>query len=1030
MTHRNGTAAKPPDTASRTIPLSRIVPSPLNPRKTFDETALRGLADSIRAVGVLEPILVRPLYKTAKGKWLPTTELSDFTLRLADLPEEQLRYEIVVGERRYRAAKLAKLADIPATVRELTDRQVLEAQFVEDLQRQDIDDLERGAGLRRLIEEHGATAEELAERIGKSIATVRNLLRMPDLPAVAQAAYREGRIASSTAAAIARVPGAQARERIARLVLAGEEWYSDEPPTDKHLEQRRERGDEPLTYVRTKELIRNECMVELKRAPFSRQSLDLVPSAGSCDACPKLAGNLAAEDPEFADVRADMCTDPDCYRAKVEAHAAKVVAAQEAAGRPVLHGDAAADIFAKHMPGHVQSPDWIDLGTTCYSDPKGRPWQKLVGKQLKDEITVAVDANGQAHNLVPAPRAREILKRDHGVKEDGTSSSASDQRYRREQAAQRAKQKAGRAAAAAACATVAAAAERMAGRLIGWTADDLERLRALAVVLVHGASPEACAAIRRRRGAAAKDDGEGRTVASREGVADLVRAAATAAEVLGLLAELAAAGASATWGAPHFVAVPAAAEAALWSAWGVDPKRLQKDAAKEGKEKRKEKKAAKKAAKPPTPADCDGRWETEVRDPAESAAEPEWVIEVKDARASYQLAGLPCGRHAITFQLDLGATCGRGTPWQAHESRAACIDAFLAVALDFYKGEKGHGSLTNAQKAALPRMFAKVKEAAKDFREGRKNTVGEAAAKTKKDRMPPIPRDSEAAKMIHALHTEASNTPTFKPGDRVLSAHHPGRVGTVKEARPADKARIAMFYVEWDLKPGERKKGAHWCAADNLKPHFTRETLLRDLVEISVGEAALLGADRLYAVGDLLARAWTYATGPEKQRPYTVLRSVPGDDFTDGLSAATVNAIGDALIDADLVCCDKDDREAWRLLALPMVELLDMPQVDALAKRGIEFLGTLADRLDAGDDCGLKKKLVAQLKQHIEIARSTAAAPSPAETLAKRAAERRCRMCGCTEADPHVVWETDDLCGPCAVDEEAEIGAEMEEANA
>jgi ParB family chromosome partitioning protein len=140
----------------REIPLELIRPNPDQPRRHFDEPSLVALADSIRARGVLQPIVVRPL---AGG-----------------------RYELVAGERRYRAARIAELDGIPAIVREADDAERLELALIENMARADLNPVEEARALATLVDDLGASKEEVARRVGRSRVAVANLIRMLDLP--------------------------------------------------------------------------------------------------------------------------------------------------------------------------------------------------------------------------------------------------------------------------------------------------------------------------------------------------------------------------------------------------------------------------------------------------------------------------------------------------------------------------------------------------------------------------------------------------------------------------------------------------------------------------------------------------------------------------------------------------------------------------------------------------------------------------------------------------------------------------------
>ncbi len=157
------------------IALSHLRENPFQPRQAMDPQELSGLIDSIRRHGVLQPIVVRP---SAGG------------------------FEVVAGERRWRAAEAAGLSTIPAVVRSLTDQEALELALVENLQREDLNSMERARAYRRLMQDFGLTQEQIAERIGRSQPSVANTLRLLHLPPQIQASLEAGRISEGHARAL------------------------------------------------------------------------------------------------------------------------------------------------------------------------------------------------------------------------------------------------------------------------------------------------------------------------------------------------------------------------------------------------------------------------------------------------------------------------------------------------------------------------------------------------------------------------------------------------------------------------------------------------------------------------------------------------------------------------------------------------------------------------------------------------------------------------------------------------------------
>ena len=176
------------------IPLVRIRPNPYQPRHRSDQAEIESLAESIREHGVLQPVLV--------------TELLD-------------GYQLVAGERRFRAAQLAGLERIPAVVRQLSDRDRLELALVENLQRSDLNAIEEARAFRQLIDDFGLTQEEVATRVGRARATVANTLRLLDMDPDVQDAVAGGQIAEGHARAMAGLPVAAQTQLLAAVVGRG-----------------------------------------------------------------------------------------------------------------------------------------------------------------------------------------------------------------------------------------------------------------------------------------------------------------------------------------------------------------------------------------------------------------------------------------------------------------------------------------------------------------------------------------------------------------------------------------------------------------------------------------------------------------------------------------------------------------------------------------------------------------------------------------------------------------------------------------
>lgn len=185
--------------AQKTLAVDLMQPGKYQPRQTMDEGALEELANSIRAQGVMQPLLVRPIGARQGGE----------------------RYEIIAGERRFRAAQLAGLREVPVIVREVDDQSALAMALIENLQREDLSALEEAQGIDRLIREFGLTHEQAAKAVGRSRSATSNLLRLLGLPVAVQTMLREGSLDAGHARALLALGPAQSRALAERIVAEG-----------------------------------------------------------------------------------------------------------------------------------------------------------------------------------------------------------------------------------------------------------------------------------------------------------------------------------------------------------------------------------------------------------------------------------------------------------------------------------------------------------------------------------------------------------------------------------------------------------------------------------------------------------------------------------------------------------------------------------------------------------------------------------------------------------------------------------------
>lgn len=267
------------------IPLDDIAPHPAN-RKVggFDEAKLNQLAESIRAVGVQQPAVVRPL----------TPRELDSS---CEAPDRDPSYQLVAGERRWRASKIAGKDTLPCVVRELDDVTALKIQTIENLQREDVHPLDEAEGYKRLISDAGYDVELIAQDLGKSNSHVYQRLKLLEMIPPARNLLVEGTITVGHAILIARLEQAAQKECVSYL----------RPRNYGEIPSVRELGF----------FIHNRILLDLAKATFKKDDAELVRAAGPCTLCPKRTGYQPAL---FADIaKNDYCLDRACFQGKIAA---------------------------------------------------------------------------------------------------------------------------------------------------------------------------------------------------------------------------------------------------------------------------------------------------------------------------------------------------------------------------------------------------------------------------------------------------------------------------------------------------------------------------------------------------------------------------------------------------------------------------------------------------------------------------------------------------------------------------------------
>jgi ParB family transcriptional regulator, chromosome partitioning protein len=310
------------------IGLDQIRPSKANPRRRVDDSAMAELAQNIRTHGVLQPILVRP--RTAGG------------------------YEIVCGERRWRASKTAGKDTIPARIVNLSDAEALELGVIENLQRENVHELDEALGYKALIKQDPAlyTVETLAAKVGRSATYIYQRLKLAELTPNLQKAFYEGKLTAGHAQEIARL---QPRDQERALT----ECFPGHRTTKAIL---KDKDPRPISVRELRDWIQRDIHLSLANAPFDVNDSNLVPAAGPCSTCPKRSGNNPLL---FADSipRKDVCTDRECFHAKIAALVElRIKQAEEAGEKPVRVSDASPYYGGKVRPGVIYPPDYHEAG--------------------------------------------------------------------------------------------------------------------------------------------------------------------------------------------------------------------------------------------------------------------------------------------------------------------------------------------------------------------------------------------------------------------------------------------------------------------------------------------------------------------------------------------------------------------------------------------------------------------------------------------------------------------------------------------
>jgi ParB/RepB/Spo0J family partition protein len=388
-----------------TLPLTALRPSQTHVqavrRARYNQDSLRELAESIRASGILQPILVRPVESMIHDGGRKSSA------------------EIVAGERRWRAAELAGLAEVPIIIRHLTDSQVLEAQLVENLQREDLDALSEAEGYRELMECAQISADALADKIGKSRSYVYARVKLLGLCEEGRTAMASGKLDASRALLVARIRDSKDQAKALQLAL-DMDW----------------RGENPRLSYRelVKEIGKKHATMSLVRAPFDSADATLAP--GACTGCEYRTGNCVVAGVQESP---DVCTDVKCWKAKERAANERRLDNARALLLPIITGEDAARILKNggDIAGYVNLDAVCDDDRFLEAEPaktgdeaadnaakdawdvrwaehEPRTYREILGPDAKPTAVIVDPKTKRAAELMPVANVRDALKK-HGI---------------------------------------------------------------------------------------------------------------------------------------------------------------------------------------------------------------------------------------------------------------------------------------------------------------------------------------------------------------------------------------------------------------------------------------------------------------------------------------------------------------------------------------------------------------------------------------------------------------------------------------
>ncbi len=370
------------------LDIKKVFESPLNPRRTFNEKKMEELVESIRAKGILMPLLVRPI----------------------GAENEYNRFEIAAGHRRYRAATKVKLTEVPVIIREMNDTDFLEVITIENLQREDIEPLDEAQGYRTLMEKSKYDVAAIALKVGKSESYIYQRIKLLELIPEAQEQLGNSKISAGHAILIARLQPQQQKEALKECL-------------QQHYGGKRE---EAISVRNLSEWIDRNIHLDLNKTSFPKKDANLLPEAGPCTTCPKRTGFAPALFPDIQ--KKDTCTDPKCFHAKVEAFTERWIQEKtQDTDQPPLRISQAWDGRMKKLPEDSAKPIPRDL----YHEIEGK---KDRCNSVREAIMVDGHEQGQVKQVCVDPKCEKHHARSR-------YSSPESQKWKAEQKARQEKDK-------------------------------------------------------------------------------------------------------------------------------------------------------------------------------------------------------------------------------------------------------------------------------------------------------------------------------------------------------------------------------------------------------------------------------------------------------------------------------------------------------------------------------------------------------------------------------------------------------------